>query len=192
MGGRQQALDDRVLLALLRGINVGGNKVVPMAALREVAVGLGLRDVGTYIQSGNLVFTTDRPIAIVETSLEEAIEHSFGFSVEVIVRTAEQWQRYAGGSPFPDAERERPNKLYLGLSKRRPASGAEATLRARAQAGERVEVIGDAIWLDYPSGAGRSKLTPAVLDRAAGSTVTMRNWRTVTALAELLRAKSRS
>lgn len=176
------------LIALLCGINVGGNKKVPMAELRDLATGLGYRHVETYIQSGNLLFATDFGTAAVEVALEQAIEQRFGFSVEVIVRTAEQWRRYAAGSPFPDAEAARPNLLLLAASKRPLKPGAAEALRAAATSGERIEATTDAIWIDFPAGIGSSKLTPVVLDRAAGSTVTARNWRTVQRIVEMVRA----
>ncbi len=157
-----------VFVALLRGINVGGNKRVPMAELREVAAGIGARQVETYVQSGNLVLASDLPAEALEAALEDGIAQRFGFSVDVIVRTAAQWKRYADGSPFADAEAERPNMLHLALAKRRIAAGAGATLRERAAAGERIEVTGDAIWIDFRAGVARSKLTPVVLDSSRG------------------------
>lgn len=173
-------------VALLRGINVGGNKRVPMAALRALAEGLGWRDVATYIQSGNLVFRASGKPAAWERALETAIEHEFGFPVPVIVRTASSWRESAAGSPFPDAERDRPKLLHLGCSKAPTARGAVEQLTPRCTQGERVAIRGQAIWIDFVEGVARSKLTPAVLDRALGSTVTMRNWTTVQAIASML------
>jgi uncharacterized protein (DUF1697 family) len=175
------------MIALLRGINVGGHRRVPMAELREIALAAGLRDAETYIQSGNLLFAAELEPAAAEAALEAAIAARFGFAVDVIVKTGAQWARYAEKSPFPDAERERPHLLHLGLSKRPLKPDAAARLRERAAPGERVEVSGDAIWLDYSAGAARSKLGPAALDKAAGSPVTARNWKTVLTLAGLLR-----
>lgn len=174
------------MIALLRGINVGGNKKVPMADLRDLATGLGCRDVQSYIQSGNLVLASARTARALETALERALEERFGFAVPVVVRGAAPWRRYAAGSPFRDAERDRPHLLHLGLSKRPPRRGAAEALRAYAKAGERIEIVGDAIWVDYRDGAARSKVTPAVLDRLVGSPVTMRNWRTVQTLAAMV------
>lgn len=174
------------VLALLRGVNVGGHNKISMAELRELTVGLGAREVATYIQSGNLVASIALAPAELELALERALEQRFGFSVPVVARTATQWRAYASGSPFPDAEVKRPNLVLLGLSKRPPAREAAVALRARATAGERVELRGGAIWMDFPRGSGTSKLTPAALDRAVGSAVTTRNWRTVQKLAELL------
>jgi uncharacterized protein (DUF1697 family) len=178
-----------IMLAFLRGVNVGGNKMVAMAELRALAGGLGFGDVETFIQSGNLIFTTALDPAAVESALERAIEKRFGFTVDVVVRTAEQWRRYAAGSPFADAATDRPHMLHLGLAKAAVRSDACQALGKYAQAGERVHAAGDCLWIDYPQGAGRSKLSPTVLDRAVGSPVTSRNWRTVQKLTALVAAR---
>jgi len=175
------------MVALLRGINVGGHRKVPMAALCLAAEGAGFKDVKTYIQSGNLVFSAGRlSVAQTASRLEGAIEQRFGFAVDVIVRTEKQWQVYARSSPFPEAASDRPNLLMLGLAKMPLASAAAAYLRERAHSGERIKIVGDAIWIDFDASVGRSKLSPTVLDRAAGSAVTLRNWKTVTKLDEML------
>ncbi|HEX2659696.1 MAG TPA: DUF1697 domain-containing protein [Polyangia bacterium] len=175
-------------VALLRGINVGGNKRVPMAELRALAEGLGWRQVATFIQSGNLVFVSDGSSAALEADLERELARHFGFPVEVIVRGAAAWRRYAAGTPFSDAQEARPQRVLLGLSKRPPTPDAAERLKGYCKAGERIELADDAIWIDFAAGIGKSKLSPAVLDRAVGSTVTARNWTTVQALATLLDA----
>jgi uncharacterized protein (DUF1697 family) len=175
------------MVALLRGINVGGNKRVPMAELRTLANGLGFRQVDSYIQSGNLVFSTELAPEAAELTLERAILDHFGFPVQVIVRTATKWESYATKSPFRGTEAERPHLLLLGVSKQPVKSGAAKALRDHANAGERIEVLGDAIWIDFATSVASSKLTPTVLDRCVGSTVTARNWRTLQKLAEMLR-----
>mgnify|MGYP002372376888 CR=1 FL=1 len=83
------------MVALLRGINVGGNRKVPMADLRALGESLGLKSVATYIQSGNLVCVSSLTPEEVEAGLERAIEKHFGFEVPVIVRTGDQWAAYA-------------------------------------------------------------------------------------------------
>jgi uncharacterized protein (DUF1697 family) len=175
-------------VALLRGINVGGTRKVPMARLRALCAGLGWADVATYIQSGNVVFSAAGDAGALERALEEAIEAAFGFSVPVIVRSAAEWRLYAPDNPFLEAARDEPNRLMLHLAKQPPASGAEEAIAARAAAGEAVRRLGDALWIHYPAGAGTTKITPALLDRAAGSPVTARNWRTVVTLQEMLDA----
>ncbi|MDC0711413.1 DUF1697 domain-containing protein [Stigmatella sp. ncwal1] len=173
------------LIILLRGINVGGHRKVPMEHLRQLCRELGFDDVESYIQSGNLVLSAPQGAEAAVASLEPAIEQRFGFAVDVIARTARQWADYAAGSPFPDAAEQHPNLLHLALSKQKPKSGAAAALRERAMAGERIETVGDALWVHFPDGVARTKLSPAVFDKAMGSPVTARNWRTVLKLHEM-------
>lgn len=176
-----------VLLALLRGINVGGNKLVDMKQLATLATKAGYANAKTYINSGNLMFRTSEPRAKVEATLEKAIEKHFGFSVDVVVRTQDEWEAYAKKSGFPEIEATRAKMLLLGVAKQPVAKGAAEALNAIAKDGERVKAIKDALWIDYGESLGRSKLTPAALDKNVGSPVTGRNWNTVLKLAELMR-----
>jgi uncharacterized protein (DUF1697 family) len=173
-------------VALLRGINVGGRNRVPMADLRALCAELGWTDVRNYIQSGNVVFRSDEPAPRLEAALEEGIERRFGLSIPVIVRAGADWPEHVRGNPFPEASRAQPNRVMLALAKDAPAADALDRLRERAADGERLERVGDALWILYAGGSGRSKLSPALLDRLAGSPVPTRNWRTVLALEEML------
>ncbi|HYD36504.1 MAG TPA: DUF1697 domain-containing protein [Allosphingosinicella sp.] len=172
------------LIALLRAVNVGGRKL-PMAELRDLCVELGWKQVETYIQSGNLVFHAKGRSEALEARLEKAIKERFGLDVPAIVRTASQWADCLAANPFAEVARRAPNRLQLLVSKRPPAAGAAEKLTERAQAGERVEPAGGALWLHYPEGVGRSKLTPALIDKACGSPSTARNWRTAVKLREM-------
>lgn len=178
-------MEPTTAIALLRGINVAGQNKIPMAELRALCAGLGWGAVRSYIQSGNLVFTSAAAPAELEAALEAAIAGRFGLSVPVIVRAAAGWPAYVRGNPFPDESQREPNLVMLALSKRPPLPGAAETLQARAANGERVAQVGDALWVHYAEGAGRSKLSPALFDRLAGSPVTARNWRTVLQIAAL-------
>ncbi len=171
------------LIALLRAVNVGGRKL-PMAELRDLCGELGWEDVQTYIQSGNLVFTAPGKGGELERKLEEAISRKFGMEVPVMVRTASQWAGYAAANPFPKAAEDEPNRLQLLVSKETPRADAAETLMKRAQAGEAVKAAGGALWFHFPDGVGTSKLTPSLIDKAAGSPSTGRNWRTVLTLLE--------
>jgi uncharacterized protein (DUF1697 family) len=173
------------LIALLRGINVGGHKRVPMAELRELAAGLGFEGVLTYIQSGTLVLRSARAPDAVAAELERALEKHFGFPVDVVVRTAAQWGRHVRANPLGALAARAPKAVLLGLAARpiRPAAARE--LSERATRGERVEVAAGAIYLHYAAGVAGSKLTPALIDRCAGASVTARNWNTVLELERL-------
>jgi uncharacterized protein (DUF1697 family) len=172
-------------VALLRAVNVGGRKL-PMAELRALAAEIGWADAQTYIQSGNLVFTAGGSREALEARLETAITQRFAMDVPVMVRSAAQWRGYAPACPFPDAARDAPNRLLLCLSKRPPADGAEAAIQARAADGERVARRGDALWIHFPDGSGRSKLSPSLIDRLIGSPSTSRNHNSVVKLEEML------
>jgi uncharacterized protein (DUF1697 family) len=173
-------------IALLRGINVSGANKLPMTDLRDLCAGLGWQAVQTYIQSGNLIFQADAATGQLEADLERAIAGRFGLNIAVMVRAAAAWPAYVAGNPFPGPSQEAPNLVMLALSKAPPAPDAVAKLRERAAAGEQIDRVGDALWIYFAGGSGRSKLSPALLDRLVGSPVTTRNWRTVLKLGELV------
>jgi uncharacterized protein (DUF1697 family) len=181
-GGAEASL---TYIALLRGINVGGRNRLPMAALRSLAADLGYIDVRSYVQSGNLVFRAAAEPPELAARLERAVEHHCGVSVPVIIREARDWATYLATNPFPGASEREPSLVMLALSKVSPREGATEQLRARATQGERVLQAGDALWIHYPRGAGKSKLSPGLLDRTVGSAVTTRNWRTVREIAAM-------
>jgi uncharacterized protein (DUF1697 family) len=169
-------------VALLRGINVGGHRKVPMAALRELAQEIGLGDPRTYVASGNMVFESGEKPAALERKLEQAIEAKFGFDVDVIVRTAAQWADHVASNPFPEESRRSPGLVMLVIGREAADDSAVERLRARASGGERVERRGGALWIWFANGAGRSKI-----GLAGGKGVwTSRNWSTVLALHEML------
>lgn len=174
-------------IALLRGINVGGRNKISMPELRSMCAGLGWEDIQSYIQSGNLVFKAGTTPASLETELEREIERRFGLLIPVIVRAAADWQAYVKGNPYPDASQSEPNLVILALSKAPPEQDAVKGLRDSAHNGERIVQVGDALWIHYAGGVGRSKLSTALLDRVVGSYVTTRNWRTVLKIDELIR-----
>ncbi|WP_204490178.1 DUF1697 domain-containing protein [Archangium primigenium] len=174
-------------IVLLRGINVGGHRKVPMAELRALGEGLGFTDVASYIQSGNLVVTAPGPAAAVEASLEQAIAQRFGFEVDVLARTPAQWTGYMKDNPLREASDAEPQRVMLVLAKAPPRAEAVEALRARATT-ERLEASKGALWVHYPEGAGVSKLSPALWERCVGSPVTARNWGTVLKLAAMVEA----
>ena len=171
-------------IAFLRGVNVGG-RIVKMAELRALCEELGWQEVQTYIQSGNIVFDATGKAPALETALEKAMGERFGFSPAVMIRSAAELAKIAATNPFPGPSEKEPNWVLLGLCKDKPNAGAAAAIEAKAQAGERAVVAGGELWSHYPRGIGTSKLTPAVLDRAAGTIVTARNWRTILKLLEM-------
>ncbi|MFJ7999796.1 DUF1697 domain-containing protein [Streptomyces sp. NPDC096310] len=176
-------------VALLRGINVGGHRKVPMADLRALLTGLGHGQVRTYLQSGNAVFTSasgdEKALA---TELERAIEERFGFTVDCLVRGAAYLRAVADACPFPAATLEG-RQLHLLCVSERLDPERFASLDPAAYLPEEFRLGDRALYLYAPDGLGRSKLGDA-LGRPAlfkGVTVTSRNWNTVVRLLELAR-----
>jgi uncharacterized protein (DUF1697 family) len=168
-------------IALLRGINVGGHRKVPMALLKSLALELGWVDPRTYVASGNLVFGAEGTPAVLETALEGALAAKLGFDVDVIVRSAAAWAKLAAANPFAVESEATPNFVMMTIGKR-PATDDDVTaLRPKAADNERVERRGEALWFWFGSGSGRSKLAAA----PAKGVWTARNWRTVETLREM-------
>ena len=172
-------------VALLRGINVSGQKKVSMAVLREVHAGLGHTDVVTYIQSGNVVF--DAEIGDVETlrpEIEEAIVEEFGFDVPVVIRTSAQLASIIAASPYARSGAD-PSRLAVTFLNEMPAVDRAAGVDANAFSPDEFSLAGREIYLHCPTGFGRTKLTNTFLEKRLGVTATTRNWKTVTELAAL-------
>ncbi len=122
----------------MRGINVGGARKVPMAALRALCDEIGLVRPETYIQSGNLIIDTDRDAEAVRTLLEAALAERFGFPVDVIVCAARDWERYVAANPFAGDAESVPAMIHLYVCRDAPLADAAATLAQRAKGGERI------------------------------------------------------
>jgi uncharacterized protein (DUF1697 family) len=168
----------QTLVALLRGVNVGGKVKVPMAELREELADLGLKDVVTYIQSGNVVFRTGEKD--VGAAIEKRIEAKYGLNVSVILRTLPELRRIAKRNPFPRADKSRLHVVFLAGKPK-----ARAELEPERSPGDEFAVKGREVYLHLPNGAGRTKLTLDYLERRLGVAGTQRNWNTLLKLVEL-------
>jgi uncharacterized protein (DUF1697 family) len=174
-------------VGLLRGINVGKNRVVRMADLRDVCEAAGCESVATYVQSGNVVFAHgSRSPATIEGDLERRITALAGFDVPVMLRTAREWGTIVEKCPFPGVE---PTRLHVAFLKQKgDAAGVRAVDVARF-APETLTVAGREVYLHLPNGVGRSALVPALAK--ARVPMTLRNWRTVTKLQALVSSAER-
>jgi uncharacterized protein (DUF1697 family) len=181
-GGRRM----RTWIALLRGINVGGHKKIPMAALREACTDIGFADVTTYIQSGNVVFRAEGSGDDIARSLRSVIGERFDCDVPVVLRTVQEMERVAGANPFLE-EGADAVKLHVGFLLDEPDEDRVAELPAKPPGPEAYRVVGADVYLHYPAGMGKSKLTTAWFDRALGTRMTVRNWRTVNKLVAMAR-----
>jgi uncharacterized protein (DUF1697 family) len=165
-------------VALLRAVNVGGLKVA-MADLRELALALGWSDVETYLNSGNLLFTSAEDPAAAGVRLEGALAERYARDVPVMVRTPGELAGVLERQPFR-AERYDERRLAVGFLSGSPAPGAVDRIGPLDP--EECVVDGREAFLYYPDGMGRSKLTTAALERGLGVTVTVRGVRTVAGL----------
>jgi uncharacterized protein (DUF1697 family) len=175
-----------VLISLLRGINVGGAHLIRMEALREIYGSLGLKDVRTHLQSGNVVFRAGAAgVRQLPAKIESAIEKSVGFRPAVILRTPAELREAVAKNPFAGREGIHPGKLLVTFLPADPAKDAHEKLRALPPVPEEVHLAGRELYIYFPDGMGRPKLKIAMVDRAIGTVGTGRNWNTVTKLLEI-------
>lgn len=165
-----------VYVALLRAVNVGGTGALPMARLAELCTGLGLGHVRTYIQSGNVVFTSPWSADAAQTALEMAVTDELGTPADVFVRAGAELERVVSANPFPDADGA---KVAVVFTHEPVPAGVVDAIHSP---GDEQVVAGEReIYVYYPNGMGRSKLA---LPESLGP-VTMRNMTTMRKLAAL-------
>lgn len=173
-------------IALLRAINVGGSKPVAMAALRDCLTGLGLENVQSLLQTGNVVFESDAIAgAELERRLEAGAKQRLGLDTEFFVRSAREWRALVERNPFPREARRDPAHLLVVFFKEAPAARDVKALQAAITGREVVRAIGRQGYIVYPDGIGRSRVTLAFVERRLGTRGTGRNWNTVLKLGAL-------
>lgn len=172
------------VVALLRAVNVG-NRRMKMERLREVFEAQKMRDVQTYLQSGNVVFrTSSSDLVAVRRKLESAIEKEFGFYSETILRTAEEMRAVVAGNPFAGREDVLPAKLLVHFLSGPPPDDAAMSLSVLKTDGEELRLDLLSLYVHYPNGVGVSKVGPRI-DRTLRVATTGRNWNSVTKLLEM-------
>ena len=172
-------------IALLRGINVGGHRKVPMARLRELMEALGFSDVRTYVQSGNVVFTgPDAPAVEVARRLEQELAATFGFDVSVVVRSRDELAEVVEANPLRDVATDPARHLVVfrdsNVDLERVAHVDPAEF-----APEAFHVRGRELYVWAPEGVRDSRLLKVLSEQRLGGTATARNWRTVEKLLAL-------
>jgi uncharacterized protein (DUF1697 family) len=176
-------------IALLRAVNLAGRNRVAMSDLRALFAELGFADARTLLQSGNVVFRGgSRPGPALERLLEGASGRRIGVETEYFVRTAAEWERIVSGNPFPDEARRDPGRLLVMPLKAAPQGAGVEALQAAIVGAEVVHAVDRQLYIVYPDGVGRSRLTTALIERHLGTRGTARNWNTVLKLAALVGA----
>ncbi|MGH3714478.1 MAG: DUF1697 domain-containing protein [Micromonosporaceae bacterium] len=171
-------------VSLLRAVNLAGKNKVPMAELRPLFGTLGHTDVRTYIQSGNVVSQHDEPDPrVLERDAAAAIEQRFGFPVPVIVRTPDQLREALDHDPYVEvADHKRVAYVFLSAA---PEPAKLGSIDPDGYAPDVFTVRGREVYVHYPDGVHRSKLTHALFERRFGVYATARNRRTVEQLLKL-------
>jgi uncharacterized protein (DUF1697 family) len=175
-----------VHIGLLRGINVGGHAKVSMADLRDLLAGLGFRDARTLLQSGNVVFSgRARGGAALEGRLEKETFERLGLRTAFLVRSPAEWADVVARNPFPNEAKHDPGRLLVMFLKSAPEPNAVEALRAAVRGPEIIRAGGQHLYISYPDGVGRSKLTGTLIEKKLGTAGTARNWNTVLKLGAL-------
>jgi uncharacterized protein (DUF1697 family) len=173
-------------VALLRGINLGGHKIVKMDRLRKTFGQLGFEDVKTYIQSGNVVFKApaQAPERLAKR-IEEKVLWQFGFPVPVVVKTADEIDEVIRNNPLVKEKGIDLSKLHVTFLWCAPEKTALKTLDALAAAPDQFRCSGQAIYLHCPNGYHETKLGNNVLEKMLKVGTTTRNWKTVNQLYQM-------
>jgi uncharacterized protein (DUF1697 family) len=184
-----------VYVSMLRAVNVGGSSRIKMDALQRVYESLGFADVRTLLQSGNVVFrsTLDGRERLAKRIVQE-LERQLGLRIEVMLRTLAEVESIVERGPVL-AARADPSKLLVMFLSSVPSAAAQAALlkwHKSKELPEMLELRGPEIYLYYPNGVGRSKLTSAVIESKLDTWGTARNWNTLVKLVEIGRALERA
>jgi uncharacterized protein (DUF1697 family) len=177
-----------ISVVLLRGINVGRHRRVSMADVRASLAAAGFGDVETYVQSGNVLVSTRVGAARLGADVEAALHAELGLDIDAIVRTGAQLRTIVAKNPFL-AEGLPTSALHVGYCKSKPTAAAVRELAARDFGRDRATAVGAEVYLCYPDGQGRSKMSGAVLEKALAVPITVRNWNVTTALMEMAGAE---
>ncbi len=171
--------------AWLRGINVGGNNKLPMKDLKAIFEQEGCTEVVSYIQSGNVVFdATAAEAKTLGARVAARIEKDLDIKSPVIVRSAAAIKKVAAAHPMGDAAAE-PKFFAVGFLQAKPSAAQVKAMEVDRFLPDGWKVVGSEVYLHYPNGMARTKLTNAYLDRALGTVSTVRNWNTLTKIAAL-------
>ncbi len=175
-----------VIVSMLRGVNVGGHHKIKMDTLRALYESLGLRDVQTHIQSGNVIFTTERKnLDLIRKRIEKSIERIFCFHSDVIVRTTDELRDVIARNPFAARRDIDPSKLLVVFLAKVPSPEAREKLLAIQADPEELRNEGRELYIYFPTSMARPKLSGALIEKTLQTPGTGRNWNTVRKLLEI-------
>ena len=175
-----------VIISMLRGVNVGGHHKIKMDALRDLYLSLKFQGPQTYLQSGNVIFRTgERNLAQLSKLIQSAIERKVGFRPDVLLRTIPELRDAIARSPFAKRPGLEPSKLVVTFLGAEPSAHARKALLAMDIVPEELHVQGPELYIYFPNGQARPKLSWPRVEKILNLSFTSRNWNTVTKLLEL-------
>jgi uncharacterized protein (DUF1697 family) len=173
-------------IAMLRGINVSGHKIIKMEPLRACFIAMDFSQVKTYVQSGNLVFEAPNELTVgLADKIKRKILHEFGFSVPVAVKTVAELRHIVQNNPFAKNPAIDTSKLHVTFLSAPPPKSALQELLPLAVDPEQIQIIEKEIYLYCPNGYGRTKLSNNAIEKKLAVEATTRNWNTVNTLLEM-------
>jgi uncharacterized protein (DUF1697 family) len=170
-----------VYVAMLRGVNVGGNSL-KMDWLRDACANIGMQNIRTYVQSGNIVFSSRLAAAKLAETLKTTIDAKTRLPVSVVVRNASEMAKIVAGNPFVKQNGIEPTKLHVTFLAKAPSKPALDKLDALAGTRDEYRLAKQEIYLHCPINYGETKLSNAAIEKALSVGATTRNWTTVTTL----------
>jgi uncharacterized protein (DUF1697 family) len=176
---------------MLRGINVSGQKLIKMDALKKLYVALGFEDVITYVQSGNVVFKSENQrFTELKQKLTDKIKDDFGYEVFVFVLTVEQLREIIEGNPFVNDANKNISGVYVTFLSIDPDMIGKEAIEVKKQDDEDIVFGSGAVYIHCPNGYGKTKLTNKLIESKLNVVATTRNWKTVNALLEIALQKT--
>ncbi len=173
---------NEIYIAILRGINVSGQKKVNMAELRQLLSNLEFQDLETYIQSGNIVFKADQKVDELAATIKERILNHFGFEVPTLILPADEMDKVIQGNPFQHKDLSKVHVTFLSSP---PNEQLIESLPSSPNPNESYLVKGKVIYVYCPDGYGRTKINNMFFERKLKTTATTRNWKTCMKLWEM-------
>ena len=174
-------------VSLFRGINVGGHHQIKMAELKALHESLGLKNVLPYIQSGNVVFTSDdTDVTHLQKQIEASFEKRFGFHAEVFIRTSADLSEILQNNPFQGQDNKESKWTVVMFLASPPDATAQENLLKTYTGPEEILFIGKEMYIYYPEGQGRSKLSGTFIEKKLKTPGTARNLNTVLQLQKMM------
>ena len=172
-------------IALLRGINVSGQKMIRMVELKQMFEAMGFTQVQTYIQTGNIWFESGEEETRLRTQIQQEIETVYGFDVPVVIRTVQELEQVIVDCPFPANDLPEGESVYVAHLQEAPTQMGIDRLLSYNNGIDELRIQGREVYILYRQSAGRSKLTNNLIEKKLGVIATTRNWNTVNKLVDM-------